>query len=101
MAIADVSPAYKDAVSAFLKRLEYLMRPHCCGTQRAHSPHIRRVLQAAYTGKIRPGVRAPVAQKADDYWFKLFAGHSVLLLWSKLAECIFVVASEVDQSLTA
>jgi hypothetical protein len=43
-------------------------------------------LKSAHPGKVSPGVRAPVAQKADDYGFKLFVGHSVLLLWSKQEE---------------
>jgi hypothetical protein len=75
MAITDVSAAYKDAVCAFLKRLQNLMRSDCCGTERSYGPQIRWVLQTADSGKVRARVSAPVAQKADYGRFKLFVGH--------------------------
>ncbi len=72
MAVSDVSTAYKDAVRAFLKSFQYLVRSHRCGTQSPDGPHIWRILKSTDSGKISAGVCAPIAQKTKDYRFKLF-----------------------------
>ncbi len=75
MTVADVSAAYKDAIGAFLKCLQNLMRSDCGRTQGSDCPHVRWVLQAAYTRQVSSGVGAPVAQKSDYGRFKLLLGH--------------------------
>jgi len=75
MAISDVSATHKDAIRAFLKRFQDLMRPDCRGAKRSYRPQVRGILQAADTGKVRARVSAPVAQKTDYCRFKLFVGH--------------------------
>jgi hypothetical protein len=76
MAITDVSPTYKNAVRAFLKRLQDLMRPYGCGTKGADGSKIGRILKATDTGQVRSSVCAPVAEKADYGGFKLLVGHN-------------------------
>jgi hypothetical protein len=75
MAITDVSATHKNAVRAFLKRLQDLMRPYGRGTKGADGSKIGRVLKATDTGQVRPGVRAPVAEKADYGGFKSLVRH--------------------------
>ena len=76
MAITDVSSAYENAVSAFLKRLQDLMRSHGCGTKGADGSKISRVLKATDTCQVRSRVCAPIAEKTDYGGFKLLVGHN-------------------------
>jgi len=72
MAVTDVSPAHKDAVSAFLESLQDLVRPNGSRTEGPNGPQVGRILQAAHPGKVCTRVRAPVTQESDDNWFELF-----------------------------
>ncbi len=76
MAIADVSATDKDAVRAFLKCLQDLVRSHSCRTKGTDSPKIGRVLKAADTCQVCSRVCAPIAQKAYYGGFKLLVGHN-------------------------
>ena len=70
MAIANVSAAYKNAVSTLLESLENVVRGY---SGRAHHPDVTdvgRVLQTADSRQIRPGISAPVAEKRQNFRFE-------------------------------
>jgi hypothetical protein len=50
---------------------------------RAHDPngaHVGGILQTAHAGQIRRSVCAPVAYESQNFGFKQFLGHNLLLL---------------------
>jgi hypothetical protein len=75
MAVTDVSPAYKNAVSSFLEGLQYLVGPDGSRTECSYRAYIRGVLQPADTRQVRTGICTPVAQKTDDSRLELIVGH--------------------------
>jgi hypothetical protein len=71
MAITEMSPRYQDAVASLFKRLDNKQR---IDPSRAHDPYgsnVGWILQPGYTGQIRSGIRAPVAQKRYDFRFEI------------------------------
>ena len=61
---------YETSARAVLQRLEDVERVDAARAGHPDDTNRRRVLDAGYAGKVRAGIRAPVAQKADDFGFK-------------------------------
>jgi hypothetical protein len=66
MAIADVSSGPHDAVRALLERPENVPRAYSAGTHHPDQPNVGRILHPTHTGRIRSGVRAPVAGEDNN-----------------------------------
>jgi hypothetical protein len=76
MAVADVSPAYQNAVGALLEGFEDEIRRDPARAHDPNHPDIRGVLHPAHTGQISTGISAPVAAKSDNLRLK-FSTHCV------------------------
>jgi hypothetical protein len=61
MAITEMSPSHKDAVTSFFKCSNDKQRINSAGTHDTYGPDIGWVLQSRNTGQIGPGIGAPVA----------------------------------------
>jgi hypothetical protein len=72
MAFSQVSPHDDDAIGTFNQSIDYQVRVNHA---RAHYPdgtHVWRILHTGDTRQVSPGICAPVAEKSDDFGFKVF-----------------------------
>ena len=72
MTVAWVTASKENPVGSSEIRAEYEQGVYSAGAHYPDHPETRRKLQTTYTGEIRPGVRAPVAQKGQDTRLMLF-----------------------------
>jgi hypothetical protein len=87
MAVADMSPAYKDTVGPALKRTQNVMRRYRCGTHDSDGTNIGRICQSAYTCQISRPICTPVTHKSDDFRLKSILVHIFLLFNGLGAQC--------------
>jgi hypothetical protein len=71
MAVSNMSSRDQDSVRTIQHSVQNKDRINPSGTHHPHRAQIVRILQAGYTSQISPGIRAPVAEKGHDFWFKL------------------------------
>jgi hypothetical protein len=71
MTVADVSTGHQHTVGTLLKSTDDKHRVHPPGTHDANGSQVGWVLQSRDAGQIRTGVRTPVTQKSDNFWFKI------------------------------
>ena len=71
MAFTKVSTGYQYAVGTSFEGLEDIRRRKHAGTHQANKSDTGGVLHSADPGKVRTGVRAPVACECDDLGLKL------------------------------
>jgi hypothetical protein len=68
-----MSAGYPDRIGPFTQGREEKLRAHPARAGNPDDPDIGRIFHPADSGQIRRPVTAPVAQKTDDFGFKL--GH--------------------------
>jgi hypothetical protein len=65
----------ENAVGAIAQRLEHELRVYTSAAHNPDRPHIGGVVNSSCTCQVGRAVGAPIAQKSNDYGFKLFT-HS-------------------------
>jgi hypothetical protein len=83
MAVADVSAAHQDTVSAKLEGLQDEIGRDPSGTHDPDHPDVGRVLDATHPGEIGAGISTPVAAKGDEFGFEV-SGHDGFVLRLKI-----------------
>jgi len=84
MAVTDVSPTHQDPICTALEGAENKMGGY---RSRAHDPNgmnVRGILHSAYPGKVSRSISTPVAEKCDNFGFKLIFFHLSLLFRIKV-----------------
>ena len=74
MACAEVSAPHPDAVASIDKGFHDQNRVDPTGTHDPHYPHVGWILKPGNARQITAGIRTPVAQYAEKFWFKT---HSI------------------------
>jgi hypothetical protein len=75
MAVARVAAGHHDAISPIFEGFENKQWIDAAGAGDPYEAHIRPVLGPGHARQIRPGVRAPVADKSDDFGLKVTHNH--------------------------
>jgi hypothetical protein len=71
MAGAQVSPHDQNAVDAFVQGVHHQVGMHHPGAIYPDDPQVGGILQPGDTGQVSPGISAPVAEEAKNYWFEI------------------------------
>ena len=71
MAIARVATTDQNCVGTVFKGFDYQIKVDSSGAGQTNDPKIRRIFQSARTGKVGTKVGTPVANKGNDFRFKI------------------------------
>jgi hypothetical protein len=69
MAFTGMSPGYPHPIGTFSQGSQEKFGAHASGAGYSDDPDVGRITHSTHTGKVSSAVAAPVAQKADDFWF--------------------------------
>ena len=72
MTFSKLSPPDKQAVGTRVKGFGDKDGIHSAGAHDSDDPDVRRVLESGHTRGIGRRIAAPVAEKAQNFWFKWF-----------------------------
>jgi len=84
MAVAEMSACHQNSVAPAFQCLNNEQRIHATRTHDPDGSHIRRVLKPRHPCKVSPGIGAPVAEKRNDFGFKLFHIHTFWIIINNL-----------------
>jgi hypothetical protein len=78
MTFAEVSAKNKNAIGPLPQGIHHMLGMNHPGAHHPYNPHIMRILHPGYASQISGGIRAPVAAKCNDLWFKTHRINSLL-----------------------
>lgn len=90
MALAQVSAADKNAVCPVNETVYEKQGINATGAHDPNDPDMGRILESGYSGRVRCGIAAPMAQKAEDSGFESVIRHDGSLLSPKAAICALI-----------